>query len=153
MVSAIKHSSLYFYGFHCFWFGPSFSTFVSMPHVAQMWPKIFATQTTKLVTPLGPSVFSFNWTGHIPLCFLHSAAGPPLSSDRNRCRLQSCLLGPYVQNDGCMTPRPDNNHRGSKMLRESKGNKPVWFLIYTDLLIRRAVNIDPVGVNFFIFNQ
>lgn len=48
---------------------------------------------------------------HILLCFLRSAAGPLLSSGRNRYRLQSCLLGLYVLNDGCMTPHPDNNQR------------------------------------------
>lgn len=46
---------------------------------------------------------------HVPICFPHSAAGPLLSSGKNRCRLRSCLPDLYDLNDGCRTPHPDRD--------------------------------------------
>lgn len=70
---------------------------------------LIVTQTIKHFPLLQQRMSS---TGDILLCFQRSAAGPLLSSGRNRCRLQSCPLGRYVLNGECTTPHPVNNHMG-----------------------------------------
>lgn len=68
------------------------------------------------------ALLSSTWTEfkHVRLCFLRSAAGPPLSSGRNRCRLQPCRLGPYVPSDGCTTPHPDTDQRQKNIQQKKK---------------------------------